>query len=161
MEDGQVDAGMALVQRFAAQRVSPGFRGNPFDDRYAILALRFAPEHSAPLIEQALVSGSPSSLKRIGSLLSVLDAPWCREHLLRAARINTNPSSIRFLVGCLMHSNDGPTRETAKLLLPPPPALKAGQIGYTYEEVTYLNLRKEVTYHRSRAQELADRLRPH
>ena len=160
-ENGRSETALQLLQRFSDQRVFTGFRGNPFDGDYAVLALRFVPSEAMHFVRRALRSRTPNSLEKTAALLSVLDETWCREELLLAAQECTDAASLRFLVGCLMHSADALTQEAAKALVPAPPDFDEQRIGYTYEEVHFLNLRENVGYRRSAAREAAAVLRPH
>jgi hypothetical protein len=159
-QDGQHEAALALIQAFAAQRKVRGFAGNPFDASYAILALRFTPSAAGPLVRQALRSRTPSSLEQMAALLSVLDEPWCRQELLEAADDAQDPSTLRFILGCLLHSADEATRTAAQRRIPPPPEFSEATIGYTREEVAFLNLRQFTDHRRARAAVVAALLRP-
>lgn len=160
MERGQVAEGMALVQRCSAQRVIVGFRGNPHDYRYAFLALRYAPDAAMPLVRQALRSSTPDSRERMAGLLAVWDAPWCRAELLAAAEEGPSDEVLRMLVACLMHGDDEATRARAARLLPPPPSFEEGRVGYSREEVLFLNLRGIVAWRLAAANKDLARLLP-
>lgn len=150
---------LALIQRFSAQRKSPGFLGNPFDYEYALLTMEFAPERAGPLIQQALYAQTPSAYTSMAAFLSWVQAPWAHEALLGAARAR-EATPRRFLVGCLQHGPED-VAQAARALLPPPPAFPEGQPGITYEQLQYLNLRDEVANARARVEQDHRRVHPH
>ncbi|MED5372866.1 MAG: hypothetical protein VX899_17740 [Myxococcota bacterium] len=158
----EVHTGLAVrfITDFAACRRSPGFRGNPFDDEYAFLALEFRPELAPALVAQALRSGTPSSTHRMGALLSLLQEPWCAEALLQAARESQEGSRTRYLVACLQHFEDPVVLAESISLMPAPPQFREGEVGYTGEQVAFLNLRGEVERSRRSVEAVFRRLRP-
>ena len=150
-----------LIQRFARQRRSPGFKGNPFDSEYAFLALEFFPEHAPALVKQALRSEVPNAFEKMAAYLSWIEEPWAQELLLTAARETEQDTQRRFLVGCLQYSNTASVADTARGLLPPDPEFPPEQPGYTFEQIQFLNLRQLVERRRDRALETFRRLQPH
>jgi len=91
---------------------------------------------------------------------SVLDESWCREELLEAAVEAEDRPRRRFIVGCLMHTADEETRSRAARLVPPPPDFTDARVGYTHEEVSFLNLREHLSFEREKAREVAWLIRP-
>ncbi|MEL6341945.1 MAG: hypothetical protein AAFV53_02355 [Myxococcota bacterium] len=150
-----------LIQRFAAQRQIKGFRGNPFDHDYALIALEFIPEMAPPLIAQALRSKTPLCFKFMAAYLSIVDEPWSTALLLAAAEESSEPVRTRFLVGCLQHVSDEQAVKRARAILPPPPDFSGETPGYSFEQVQFLNLREGVADQRRRAMETYRRLHPH
>jgi hypothetical protein len=162
LESGvEVDAARLLVLRFAAQRKSPGFHGNPFDYEYALLALEFFPADATNLVAQALSSTTPNAFEQMAAYLSWVDDDWARGLLLQAAQETQDNTKRRFFVGCLQYSACESTAAQALALLPPPPEFPPQQPGYTREQVQFLNLRQLVERRRAQALVKYRLLHPH
>jgi hypothetical protein len=121
----------------AAVKVAKGFRGNPFESSFAILALRFLPDRAMPLVRRALRSTTPICVQEIAALLAVLDQPWCHRELAAALAEERTPTHP-YLVAALRRSSGDLARRRAAAY-DVPPARDPEATGFTYDEVAYAN----------------------
>ncbi len=116
--------------------VAKGFRGNPFESDYAVLALRFLPDLALPLVRRALRSTTPMCVQDTAALLAVLDRTWCHRELVAAL---DGPAATRpYVVAALAASSSELARRRAAAhdIAPPHDATRG---GYTFAEVVHAN----------------------
>lgn len=159
---------LQIAHQFADVRRVKGFRGNPFDERWAELLLEYDPHRALPRVAQALRSATPACWHGAAGLLAAIDQPWCRRTLEGALREAPDPgrtdprgmeaSRRRTLAAALSLSTDAYARSVAAEYLPPPPT-PSERLGFTYDEATHEDIQSRVTAKAHAVREVAARLR--
>ena len=78
----------AIASLLAFARVGPATRspGNPFTERFALLALEYAHEHAREMVRLTLRASGLRCRMVMAAALCLLDRPWCQRELLLALR---------------------------------------------------------------------------
>jgi hypothetical protein len=153
---------LAIAIGFAEVPVVAGYRGNPMQDRLAVLVLEHAQDRAMPLLRLALRSNTPGVLQPLAALLSRIAQPWCHRELEAALgdpEHADRPEQRRVLAAALARLDTDIARRRARELAPPVPERTPGAIGYTFDEVVAANLDSIMDDAAEAAVELADRLR--
>lgn len=153
---------LAVAIRFAEVPVVDGYRGNPMQDRLAVLVLEHAQDRAMPLVRLALRSNTPGVLQPLAALLSRIAQPWCHRELEAALgdpEHAERPEQRRVLAAALARLDTDIARRRALELAPPVPERTPGAIGYTFDEVVAANLDSIMDEAAEAALDLADRLR--
>jgi hypothetical protein len=153
---------LETAEAFARVPVVRGYRGNPMQDRLAILMLEHAPQRALPLVRLALRSSTPGVLQPVASLLARIAQPWCHRELEAALADPVHadlPEQRRVLAAALARIDTDIAKGRARSLAPPVPERTPGAIGHTFDEVVAANLDAIMDAAQRGTGELAARLR--
>jgi hypothetical protein len=116
--------------------VAKGFRGNPFESDYAVLALRFLPDLALPLLRRALRSSTPMCVQDSAALLAVLDRTWCHRELVAAL---DGPAATRPYVVAALAASSSELARRRGAAHDIEPVHDATRSGFTFAEVLHAN----------------------
>jgi hypothetical protein len=158
------DLAIAVVEAFAAVEVVPGFHGNPYDDKMAMLMLEHAPDRALPWVRRALRSSTPSAVEAMAALLAVLGFAWCHRELEAALREpaeeddRKSRGARRYLAAALRYSDSELAQRRGDELSPKAAERAPGAIGFTFDEVLEASMARMFPAAMERAMPLAERL---
>lgn len=155
---------LATVEAFAAVEVVPGFRGNPYDDKLAMLVLEHAPERALRWVRRALRSKTPSAVEAMAALLAVLGFAWCHRELEAALREplaegdRAGRAGRRYLAAALAYSDSELAQRRGAELGAGTPERAPGGVGFTFDEVLANSMDRLFPEAMERVMPLAQRL---
>jgi hypothetical protein len=76
-----VESVLEQAAGFADRRIVEGYRGNPYDDNWALLWLEFDPANALPRVRRALRSSTPMCATNMAAVMACLDQSWCHREL--------------------------------------------------------------------------------
>lgn len=167
----QSDDVLHHVHRFVRIRKVKGFKGNPYQSKWAELLLEFDPDRALDEVRAALRSTTPICAHDMAAMLAALDQDWTRRELEFALREappqqgrhegahGMDTSRRRHLVAALRLSSDPMARRVAEEFAPGAPASILDGPGYTYDQVTHEGVEARMMKRVAKFEALARRIR--
>jgi hypothetical protein len=129
-----------VVERFdvwSRLEAVKGYRGNPLQAEFAILALRHVPERGLALVRASLRSSVPLCVQEMAGALAAIDQRWCHREL--AAAIEKPPRGIHAYLAAGLRGTTSDIAHRRAVTAFTPPTRGVEVIGYAFDDVLAAN----------------------